>query len=92
MQRQGKWSQAHCFDERQAGCEGRDYEKKRTSETGETLSKWQTDKSERYNRGYNKYLKMDGDVSVSIDMDKFNADAAWDGIKEYVTNTKVRPV
>lgn len=25
---------------------------------------------------------MDGDVSVSIDMDKFNADAAWDGIKE----------
>ena len=34
------------------------------------------------NRGYNKYLKMDGDVSVSIAMDKFNADAAWDGIKE----------
>lgn len=44
------------------------------------------------NHGYNKYLKMDGDVSVSIDMDKFNADAAWDGIKGYVTNTKVRPV
>lgn len=41
------------------------------------------------NRGYNKYLKMDGDVSVTIDMDKFNADAAWDGIKGYVTNTKL---
>lgn len=89
MQRQGKWSQAHCFDERQAGCEGRGYEKKRTSETGETLSKWQSGKLTKANvnnRGYNKYLKMDGDVSVSIDMDKFNADAAWDGIKEYVAH------
>ena len=39
------------------------------------------------NRGYNKYLKMEGEVSISIDMDKFNRDAAWDGIKGYVTNT-----
>ena len=39
------------------------------------------------NRGYNKYLKLEGDVSISIDMDKFNKDAAWDGIKGYVTNT-----
>ena len=41
------------------------------------------------NRGYNKYLKMDGDVSVTIDMDKYNADAAWDEIKGYVTNTQL---
>ena len=39
------------------------------------------------NRGYNKYLRMEGEVSISIDMDKFNRDAAWDGIKGYVTNT-----
>lgn len=39
------------------------------------------------NRGYNKYLKLEGDVSISIDMDKFKKDAAWDGIKGYVTNT-----
>lgn len=39
------------------------------------------------NRGYNKYLKMEGDVSISIDMDKFSRDAAWDGLKGYVTNT-----
>ncbi len=39
------------------------------------------------NRGYNKYLKLGGDVSISIDMDKFNKDAALDGIKGYVTNT-----
>lgn len=41
------------------------------------------------NRGYNKYLKMDGDVEITIDMDKFNADSAWDGIKGYITNTKL---
>ena len=39
------------------------------------------------NRGYNKYLKMEGEVSISIDMAKYEADAAWDGIKGYVTNT-----
>lgn len=39
------------------------------------------------NRGYNKYLRVDGDATVSIDRDKFDADAAWDGIKGYVTNT-----
>ena len=44
-------------------------------------------KSSINNRGYNKYLKMEGDITISIDMDKFNADAAWDGIKAYLTNT-----
>ena len=39
------------------------------------------------NKGYNKYLAMEGDVKISIDYDKFRADAAWDGIKGYVTNT-----
>lgn len=39
------------------------------------------------NRGYNKYLKMEGDVTISINMEKYEADAAWDGIKGYVTNT-----
>ena len=39
------------------------------------------------NRGYNKYLKMEGEVSISIDMEKYEADAMWDGIKAYLTNT-----
>ena len=30
---------------------------------------------------------MEGEVSISIDMDKYIADAAWDGIKGYITNT-----
>ena len=41
------------------------------------------------NRGYNKYLKLEGNVTVSIDIEKYEADAAWDGIKGYVTNTKL---
>ena len=39
------------------------------------------------NRGYNKYLRMEGEVTISINMEKYEADAAWDGIKGYVTNT-----
>lgn len=41
------------------------------------------------NRGYNKYLRMDGKVTISIDMEKFEADGAWDGIKAYLTNTSL---
>jgi len=44
-------------------------------------------KSSINNRGYNKYLKMDGEVKVSIDKTKCEADAKWDGLKGYVTNT-----
>ncbi len=41
------------------------------------------------NRGYNKYLKLTGDVSIEIDYDKFNNDQAWDGLKGFITNTKI---
>jgi len=41
------------------------------------------------NKGYNKYLKMEGKVSVAIDMEKYIADAAWDGIKAYITNSSI---
>ncbi len=40
------------------------------------------------NRGYNKYLKMEGEVRLEIDMDKFKQDKKWDGLKGYVTNCK----
>lgn len=39
------------------------------------------------NRGYNKYLSLDGDVTVSIDYEKFSSDNVWDGLKGYITNT-----
>lgn len=41
------------------------------------------------NRGYNKYLKLEGDVTVNIDYEKYTHDANWDGLKGYVTNTKL---
>lgn len=39
------------------------------------------------NRGYNKYLKLTGEVHISIDYDKYHFDKVWDGLKGYVTNT-----
>ncbi|HPS72642.1 MAG TPA: IS1634 family transposase [Bacteroidales bacterium] len=39
------------------------------------------------NRGYNKYLKLSGEVNISIDYEKYETDNVWDGLKGYVTNT-----
>jgi transposase len=39
------------------------------------------------NRGYNKYLTLTGEIIVTIDYKKYNADSVWDGLKGYVTNT-----
>jgi transposase len=41
------------------------------------------------NKGYNKYLKLNGNVVIEIDYDKYNNDKVWDGLKGYVTNTKL---
>jgi transposase len=46
-------------------------------------------KSSINNRGYNKYLKLEGDVNICIDHAKYNQDAAWDGLKGYLTNTNL---
>lgn len=41
------------------------------------------------NRGYNKYLKLEGDVKISIDKQKYQDDAKWNGLKGYTTNTEL---
>lgn len=41
------------------------------------------------NRGYNKYLKLEGEVTISIDYEKYLTDAKWDGLKGYITNTSL---
>jgi transposase len=41
------------------------------------------------NRGYNKYLKMKGNAKISIDKKKYTEDGKWDGLKGYITNTKL---
>lgn len=46
-------------------------------------------KSNINNRGYNKYLKMEGEIEVSIDYKRFEQDLTWDGLKGYITNTKL---
>lgn len=38
------------------------------------------------NRGYNKFLSMDGDVNVRIDYAKIEEDQRLDGLKGYITN------
>ena len=53
------------------------------------LNKGKLTKANINNRGYNKYLKMEGDIKISIDKEKFEADAKWDGLKGYVTNSNL---
>lgn len=50
----------------------------------EKLSKTQIN-----NRGYNKYLMLEGQATVTIDYEKYNQDAQWDGLKGYQTNTSL---
>jgi transposase len=46
-------------------------------------------KSSINNKGYNKFLKMKGEVSLTIDQQKVDQDAAWDGLKGYLTNSSM---
>jgi len=46
-------------------------------------------KSSINNKGYNKYLKLNGDILIEIDYQKYNNDQIWDGLKGYITNTKL---
>jgi transposase len=41
------------------------------------------------NKGYNKYLRLSGNIEVSIDYQKYKADACWDGLKGYITNSQL---
>lgn len=53
------------------------------------LHKGRLNKQHINNRGYNKYLKLDGEVKITIDYEKYNADSKWDGLKGYITNCKL---
>lgn len=44
-------------------------------------------KSNINNKGYNKYLKMEGNVDIAINYEKYEQDSCWDGLKGYLTNT-----
>lgn len=55
------------------------------------ISKGRLTKAQINNRGYNKFLKMTGEVHISIDQKKLLQDQQWDGLKGYVTNTDLPP-
>ena len=43
------------------------------------------------NRGYNKFLSIKGEIQVAIDEEKVKEDQLWDGLKGYITNTRLSP-
>ncbi len=44
-------------------------------------------KTQINNKGYNKFLKMNGEIKIVVDKSKIAADKKWDGLKEFITNT-----
>lgn len=53
------------------------------------IAKGRLTKSSINNKGYNKYLKLEGELTISIDKDKYHQDAKWDGLKGYLTNARL---
>lgn len=43
------------------------------------------------NRGYNKFLKLRGEIDVEINEKEIQEDKKWDGLKGYITNTRLSP-
>ena len=46
-------------------------------------------KSSINSKGYNKFLKMNGEVTLALDEDKIKQDEKWDGLKGYLTNSQM---
>ncbi len=40
-------------------------------------------------RGYNKFLTMTGETKITIDEERIEADKLWDGLKGFVTSTRL---
>ncbi len=55
----------------------------------EKVASGKVKKSHINNRGYNKYLRIEGEAKISIDIEAFESDGVWDGLKGYVTNTSL---
>jgi transposase len=46
-------------------------------------------KSSINNKGYNKFLKLEDEIAVSIDQNKVQQETGWDGLKGYLTNSEL---
>lgn len=53
------------------------------------IKKGRLTKASINNRGYNKFLEMEGNVSLSLNAEKIQTDQQWDGLKGYITNTNL---
>ena len=76
--------------------EGRAYNDNKNRERGlsrleKAIQKGKLTKNHINNRGYNKYLKLKGEVLISMNRNKIKEDAKWDGLKGYITNTTMDP-
>ena len=47
-----------------------------------TVASGKVSKKHINNRGYNKYLRLHGEATISIDLEAFEQDAVWDGLKD----------
>ena len=54
-----------------------------------SISSGKLTKANINNRGYNKFLRLEGEISISIDREKLQQDQKWDGMKGYLTNTEL---
>lgn len=54
-----------------------------------TLSSGKLTKQQINNRGYNKFLTLENEVSISLNQALIEADSHWDGLKGYTTNTQL---
>ncbi|MFW5690713.1 MAG: IS1634 family transposase, partial [Planctomycetota bacterium] len=55
------------------------------------ISSGRLSKEHLNNRGYNRFLTLTGEVTVELDEAKVAQAARWDGLKGYLTNTKLSP-
>ena len=61
--------------------------KKGLNKLDKLLKSGKMTKSSINNKGYNKFLKLEGALSVALDNDRVESDEKWDGLKGYVTNS-----
>jgi transposase len=55
----------------------------------EMVGKGRLTKDHVSNRGYKKFLSIQGSATVNVDEGKVAEDAKWDGLKGYITNSKL---
>jgi hypothetical protein len=56
---------------------------------GKRIGTGRMTKAHLNNRGYNKFLKLTGEVTVEIDQTMVEQASRWDGLKGYLTNTQL---